>query len=167
VISLALLINEQKPILHALFFLFFPFSPLVDPAQLCVPNQIPCRRSLITYISQFLRLSHPSFLHSTHTQLSSVDQNIQVPIDERAGTHQLSKAVLHNLEWLHKMTRDSRLKLTEKQRITLGQYKVSIHIKFNITYKRKGLLKTNIYFIFIVVSANCAKGMVGKETNNN
>nr|CAD2175115.1 unnamed protein product [Meloidogyne enterolobii] len=34
-------------------------SPFLDPTELCAPGRLPCRRSLITYISQFLCLYRP------------------------------------------------------------------------------------------------------------
>lgn len=118
--------NSQKKI-------FFDFSPFLDPTELCAPGRLPCRRSVITYISQFLCLYRPSQFNKT----AKLEENLLVKNNQKLTTknenkQQILKCYKNLFEWLRRTVEEGgHLKLSERQRPTVGQFKVFFFIFFN------------------------------------
>ncbi|KAF7634588.1 hypothetical protein Mgra_00006037 [Meloidogyne graminicola] len=90
-------------------------SPFLDPTELCAPGRLPCRRSVITYISQYLniyKLKQPLIKEEEEIKLNK----------EKNKNFELFKNLF---EWLNKTNEQIVcLKLSEKQRPTIGQFKL-------------------------------------------
>ncbi|KAL7077594.1 hypothetical protein ACQ4LE_002988 [Meloidogyne hapla] len=106
-------------------------SPFLDATELCAPGRLPCRRSVITYISQFLCLYRPPLLQSIKIVKPEEKELVENLISEKltaqvetTSKQQKLKSFKSLFEWLRKTSEESHLKLSERQRPTVGQFKL-------------------------------------------
>jgi hypothetical protein len=131
-------------------------QPLIDPTDLCAPGLVPCRRSICTHVSQFLRLSRPPLLHPdqlVEAEGESIQIGIQIgqqsEVEELALLPSSVEPFQNWLHWLHKMSRESRLKLVERQRITHRQFRACQIEGNRSNWQRIKTIKSFIIYIRI------------------
>ncbi|KAL3124456.1 hypothetical protein niasHT_007739 [Heterodera trifolii] len=100
--------------------------PLLEARDVTVSEYVPDKRSLIAYVSQFVRLRPHQMIHSLVPISSAVPADVSVV----AGQCQQKKEMEEEkffvfkewLHWLHSVAADERLKLVARQRITIRHF---------------------------------------------
>ncbi|CAK5009860.1 unnamed protein product [Meloidogyne enterolobii] len=123
-------------------------SPFLDPTELCAPGRLPCRRSVITYISQFLCLYRPpQFNKNVKLEENLTVKNIQKLTTKNENKQQILKCYKNLFEWLRRTVEEGgHLKLSERQRPTVGQFKLFRRlIKKEEWLERRRVLTENVF----------------------
>ncbi|CAK5008227.1 unnamed protein product [Meloidogyne enterolobii] len=123
-------------------------SPFLDPTELCAPGRLPCRRSVITYISQFLCLYRPpQFNKNVKLEETLTVKNSQKLTTKNENKQQILKCYKNLFEWLRRTVEEGgHLKLSERQRPTVGQFKLFRRlIKKEEWLERRRVLTENVF----------------------